>query len=52
MIVAGLHVPLTPLLEVAGNKGAALFWHNGPIAVNAGVSSGSIVTLMVAVVAH
>jgi hypothetical protein len=52
LIVAGFHVPLMPLLDVVGNVGAAAFWHSGPIAVNVGVTCGSIVMLKVAVVAH
>jgi len=52
LMVAGLHVPLTPLVDVAGNVGAVLFWHSGPIALNVGVICGSIVTLSVAVIAH
>lgn len=36
LIVAGLQVPLIPLVDVAGNTGAAAFWHNGPICVNTG----------------
>ena len=51
-IVAGLHVPFTPLLDVAGRVGAAEFWHSGPIALNAGVSCAVIVMLNVVVVAH
>ena len=51
-MVAGLHVPVTPLLDVVGNAGAALFWHNGPIAVNVGIICGLTVMLSVAVVAH
>ena len=51
-MVAGLHVPLTPLVDVAGKAGAVLFWHSGPIAVNVGVSSGSTVMLNVVAVAH
>ena len=52
LIVAGFHVPLMPLLEIAGNAGAAAFWHNGPMALNVGVTCGSIVMLSVVVVAH
>ena len=51
-IVAGLHVPVIPLMDVVGSTGAVLFWHNGPIAVNVGITCGLIVTLSVAVVAH
>ena len=52
LIVAGLHVPVMPLLEVVGNGGAALFWHNGPTGVNAGVICGLMVTGNVATIAH
>ena len=31
LMVAGLQVPVMPLLEVAGNVGAVAFWHSGPI---------------------
>jgi hypothetical protein len=51
-MVAGLHVPVIPFVDVAGSAGAVLFWHNGPIAVNVGVICGSMVMLSVAVVAH
>ena len=51
-IVAGLHVPVIPLLDVVGNAGAVAFWHSGPICVNVGVTCALIVTLRVAVVAH
>ena len=52
LIVAGIHVPVMPLIEVVGNAGAVLFWHSGPIAVNAGVICGLIVIGNVAMVAH
>ena len=52
LIVAGLHVPVIPLLDVAGNAGAVLFWHNGPICVNVGTTCALMVILSVAVVAH
>jgi len=52
LMVAGLHVPPMPLLDVAGNVGAVLFWHSGPIAVNVGVTCGFTVMLSVAVTAH
>jgi hypothetical protein len=51
-MVAGLHVPVTPLLDVAGNVGAVLFWQSGPIAVNVGTVCASTVMLSVVVVAH
>ena len=52
LIVAGLHVPGMPLFEVVGNAGAVLFWQSGPMAVNVGVTCGSIVMLKVAGIAH
>jgi hypothetical protein len=52
LMVDGLHVPVMPLLDIAGNAGAAAFWHSGAIAVKVGVICGLIVTLKVAVVAH
>jgi hypothetical protein len=51
-ITAGLHVPVIPLLEVAGNAGAVLFWHSGPICVNVGIVCEPIVTSIVTLVAH
>ena len=41
LIVAGLHVPVMPLVDVVGNVGAVEFWQIGPIAVNAGVICGN-----------
>ena len=52
LIVAGLQVPVTPLLEVRGNVGGVLFKHNGPICVNAGVVPAVIVMTIVVVVEH
>ena len=52
LTVAGLHVPLIPLLEVAGSTGAADPLHIGAIAVNVGVILLLTVTVAVVVVAH
>ena len=52
LIVAGLHVPLIPLVEVVGSVGAAAFWQSGPMAVNVGVICGLIITVNVALIAH
>ena len=52
LIVAGLHVPVILLLDVAGNAGAVLPWQSGPICVNAGVIELLITMFIVAVVAH
>ena len=51
LMVAGLHVPVILLVDVAGNDGAVLFSHNGPIWVNAGVNCAVITISIVAVVA-
>ena len=52
LIVEGTHVPDIPLLEVAGNAGAAAFKHKGPIWVNTGLICVAIVTLRVVLLAH
>ena len=51
-IVAGLHVPVMPLLDVVGSAGAVLFWQSGTIAVNDGVICGLTVMVSVAAMAH
>jgi hypothetical protein len=51
-ITAGFHVPVIPLLDVAGSAGAVLFWQNGPICVNVGIICAEIVTSIVTVTAH
>ena len=38
LIVAGLHVPVIPFVEVPGNVGAVEFWHKAFIAANVGVT--------------
>ena len=43
LIVAGLHVPVILLFDVAGSGGAVEFWHNGPGCVNVGVTLPLIV---------
>ena len=52
LIVAGLHVPVMPFVEVVGNAGAMLFWQSGPIAVNAGVINGLMVIINDPLIAH
>ena len=52
LIIAGIHVPLMPLLDVVGNNGAVEFWHNGPICVNTGVICELTTTSIVAIIAH
>jgi hypothetical protein len=39
-------------VEVAGKPGAVLFWHNGPICVNAGVAALVTCMAIVALVAQ
>jgi len=52
LITAGVQVPVMPLLDIAGNTGAAEFTQSEPIAVNTGVICASMVIFNVAVVAH
>jgi len=52
LIIAGLHVPVIPLVDVDTKAGAALFWHNGPICVKTGVTSGVIVMSIETTEAH
>jgi hypothetical protein len=52
LITAGNHVPLIPLLDVAGSTGAEEFTQSGPMAVNTGVICASMVILNVAAEAH
>ena len=52
LIVAGFHVPVILLVDVAGSAGATLFWQSGPTCVNVGVTFGVTVIVSVVVVAH
>jgi hypothetical protein len=52
LIVAGLQVPVIPLLEVVGRAGAVAFWQSGPIAVNVGVTCAVITISIVTGTAH
>ena len=49
LIVAGLHVPVIPFVEVVGRIGAVEPLHIGAIALNIGVVCGFTVTVNVAV---
>ena len=40
LTVAGFHVPVIPLFDVAGNVGGVLPWQNAGIAVKVGVTFG------------
>jgi hypothetical protein len=44
---AGLHEPVMPFPEVAGNIGAVLFKHKGPTGTKSGVIDAATVTLKV-----
>ena len=52
LMVAGLQVPVIPLVDVPGNVGAADPEQNAGIAANVGVTFGVTVTSRVVVVAH
>ena len=52
LTVAGLHVPLIPLLDVAGSTGVADPLHIGAIGLKVGVILELTVTVAVVVVAH
>ena len=52
LTVDGDQVPVTPLVDVVGNTGAAEPLHIGAAAVNAGRVEGFTVTVSVIVVAH
>ena len=52
LIVAGFHVPVIPLVEVAGRAGATEFRQSGPIWVNEGTTAGVTVIVREAVVAQ
>ena len=52
LIIAGLQVPVMPLLEVNGSAGAAEFRQSEPNGLKVGVTFGVTVTSIVVVVAH
>ena len=47
LMVAGLQVPVIPLLEVNGSAGAVLFRQRGPMASKTGVTEAAIVISIV-----
>src|SRR6478609_3844094 len=51
-MVAGLHVPVIPLLEVNCNAGAVAFSQSGPIGSKTGVTASSIVISIVTGALH
>ena len=52
LIIAGLHVPVIPLVEVVGNVGAVEPEQKAGIAANVGVTWLVMIISMVAVVPH
>jgi hypothetical protein len=52
LIIAGLHVPLIPLVEFNGNEEGIEFWHKEGITANVGIVGAVIVISSVVVVAH
>ena len=52
LIVAGLHVPVTPFVEVSGKAGAVLFWQSGSTLTNTGMIWVLIVTEILVEEAH
>ena len=52
LIVAGLHVPVIPFVEVVGSAGAVEFWQSGPIVLKAGVINGLMVIINDPLIAH
>ena len=52
LTVAGLHVPGIPSFDLAGRTGADAPVQMAGIAVNAGITCGSMVIIKVPVVAH
>ena len=51
-MVAGLHIPVMLLFDVAGSAGAVEFWHNDAICVKVGVMAVLMLMSIVVVVAH
>ena len=52
LITAGFQVPVMPLFDIVGNAGAVSFWHNGPTALNVGVSRVVMEISIVVVLPH
>ena len=51
-IVAGLHVPVMPLVETPGNAGAGLLRQSGPMASKVGMIWSAMVMLNVVTAPH
>lgn len=52
LIIAGIQLPLMPLLDVDGSEGGLALIHSGPTGLKAGVIAGLTVTVRVVVDAH
>jgi hypothetical protein len=52
LLIAGVHVPVMPLVDVVGNAEMEAPLQNGPTAANVGVTFGEMVIVSVVVVAH
>ena len=52
LLIAGVHAPVMPLVDVVANAGIEAPLQNGPTATNVGVTFGLIVIVSVVVVAH
>jgi hypothetical protein len=52
LLIAGVHAPVMPLVDVVGNAGIEAPLQNGPTAANVGVKFGVMVIVSVVVVAH
>ena len=52
LLIAGLHVPGTPFVEVVGSGAIASPAQNGPLALKVGAAGGPTVTVMVTGIAH
>ena len=48
LIVAGTHTPAIPLSDDVGSSGGVEFWHNGPMAVNVGITLAVTTTFICA----
>ena len=52
LLIAGIQVPETPLVELVGSWGIVFPKQNGPTCVNDGIIFGVIVILIISVVAQ
>ena len=52
LLIAGVHAPVMPLVDVVGNAGMEAPLQNGPTAANVGVVFALILTVNVVTLAH